>query len=442
MRTIFISLNLVSVLLSTTVWAQTAAPEAGGTNVLQLTPALVNELAEEMRAKNPALLAAGARTNAAGAGVGAVRTWEDPMVRAGGMAAREDFRASDGDLIYGVEQRLPLFGKPALARKLATAGLVTQTATADYQFQILKKELAKAAFRTALADEVISLGVQDLGWLQTVSQTVERKYSAGQASLVELSLVENDRARRASQLETDRNQLAHERVSLNRLLSRELHSPWPVLALPPLAGPIGYNEKLVNFALKYEPRIKVLRQEISQAEAAVEVTKRQRAPDVSVGLEGRNYSGNGSFRQGALVFTMNLPWLNGGKYRSEIKRDEAKVQAAEFDLKDYELSVREELHHLTVKIDAARRQALLYRDEIIPRSETALESARIGWENGRGTFRDLLDARRMLIDGRLMQSRALAEQYELLSELVLCCGLGDLEALQMIGALPEEKDSK
>ena len=42
----------------------------------------------------------------------------------------------------------------------------------------------------------------------------------------------------------------------------------------------------------------------------------------------------------------------------------------------------------------------------------------------------------MLLEGRLMYARAVSEQYQMLSELVLCCGIGDLEALQMIGAAP------
>jgi hypothetical protein len=33
-----------------------------------------------------------------------------------------------------------------------------------------------------------------------------------------------------------------------------------------------------------------------------------------------------------------------------------------------------------------------------------------------------------------MYARAVAEQYQMMSDLVLCCGLGDFEALQMIGA--------
>ena len=107
----------------------------------------MNQLAEEMRTNHPALLAADSRTNAAAAGLAAVRTWEDPMIQVGGMAAEETMRAEDGDILYGVEQKLPLFGKPAAARRVARAELGVEMANADYQFQILKSELAKVAFR-------------------------------------------------------------------------------------------------------------------------------------------------------------------------------------------------------------------------------------------------------------------------------------------------------
>ena len=407
------------------------------TNVIQLTPAYINQLAEEMRGRHPALQAAWARTNAAAAGVRAVRTWDDPMVQLGGMAAREPMRADEGDIMYGVEQKLPLFSKPKFARSVARAELWTEMANADYQFQVLRRELAKAAFRTALADEVVVIGQQDLAWLETMTRTMEGKYRAGEATLVETLLLQNERSKRATQLETDRDRLTHERVSLNRMLNRDLLSPWPTLELPSLAGPVVYGSRLSEFALKYEPWIEMLRRQIKQAEATVALTRRQRLPDVNAGLEARNYSGDGSFRQGVLLFSMPIPWVNSGKYREDVNRDEAKLRAVESDLLDYELSVREEVHQLTVKIDAARREAVLYRDQIIPRSQTALDSARSGWEANRGTFRDVLDARRMLLDGRLMRARAVAEQYQMLSELVLCCGLGDMEALQMIGAQPE-----
>ena len=47
----------------------------------------------------------------------------------------------------------------------------------------------------------------------------------------------------------------------------------------------------------------------------------------------------------------------------------------------------------------------------------------------------------MWLEGRSMYARAVAEQYEMLSELVLCCGLGQLESLNMIDALPNQTNT-
>jgi outer membrane protein TolC len=175
-----------------------------------------------------------------------------------------------------------------------------------------------------------------------------------------------------------------------------------------------------------------MQRQVAKAEAGVQQARRDRYPDVSVELEGRNYTGNGEFRQGMALMSINLPWFNSGKYRERIRKESAMKDMAEQELADYRLELRAEVHGLTLKIEAARREALLYRDEIVPRTETALASARSAWESGSGMFRDLLESRRMLLEARTMQTRATREQYIELADLVLCCGLGDMEALFML----------
>ena len=403
-------------------------------DTVTVTPEYVNQLAEQMRTNHPAIKAAWARTNAAAANAASIRTWEDPMVDLGGLAAEESMRADDGDIIYGIEQKLPIFGKPKAERQMARAELATEMAGAEYRTQVLRSELAKAVFRAALADVVVDLGREDLRWLDAMVQTMDSRYRSGQSTLVETLQVQNERARRAATLENDIAQLSNDHVVLNRFLNRDLNAPWPKLQLPELAAPIVFNQKLVEYALRYEPLSAVKRREIQQAEAGVELAKRKSRPDLSAGVEARNYSADGDFRQAMIVLRMSLPWANNSKYRQDIKREEARKQAVEMELMDYGQDLRQEVHSLTVKIASARREALLYANEIMPRSESALASARAGWESGRNMFRDLLEARRMLVEARLMHAKAIAEQYEMLSELVLCCGLGDLEALQMLAA--------
>jgi outer membrane protein TolC len=87
------------------------------------------------------------------------------------------------------------------------------------------------------------------------------------------------------------------------------------------------------------------------------------------------------------------------------------------------------LHHLSVEIEASRREALLYSGEIRARATQALTSRLADWETGHGMFRDVLDARRMLLDSELMSARAVAEENEMWGELLLWSGLENAEAL-------------
>lgn len=408
------------------------------TNALTVTPALINQFADEMRTNHPALSAARFRWDAARANVAAVRTWEDPKIRAGAMFADVMMRADEGDIVYGLEQALPLWGKPRLERQMAKAEAAKEEASAEYQFQVLRRNLAKALFSTALAEHTIQVGIEDLAWLDSMVASLEQRYRVGEVAQVWLLRVQNDRAKRLEQLRTDRLKLENEHVTVNRLLNRKLLEPVSALRLPEPAGPVVFSDQLLSLAHQGEPRLKVIQKEILTAQATVASIKRKQWPDVMVGVENRSFSGNGDWRQTELMVGLNLPLWNRGKYRSEAAREQARLAAVEQERNDYELDLHQEIHTLTVRIDAARREAMLYSNEIVPRSEQAVASAQAAWATGRGMFLDLLEARRMLLEARFMYVRAVAEQYQMLSELALCCGLGDLDALQHIGALPAE----
>jgi len=126
-----------------------------------------------------------------------------------------------------------------------------------------------------------------------------------------------------------------------------------------------------------------------------------------------------------VTVNFTLPWLNARRYDSDFQRDRASVRASERDAADYLLTIREEIHHLTVELDTARRQVLLYRDELIPLTEQTLASANTAWANSLGLFQDVLDARRMLVEHRLMLEQALAGQARQLAELSLLTGRTD-----------------
>jgi outer membrane protein TolC len=148
-------------------------------------------------------------------------------------------------------------------------------------------------------------------------------------------------------------------------------------------------------------------------------------------VEARQWAGDGQFKEGSVVAKVTIPFVNRNKYSAAYAREKDRAEAAELDAREYEAQNRDEILRLGIRIENARRQAVLYRDQIIPRGEQTLSSAESNWQGGRSFFHDVLEARRLLLDARNEYAKAVAEQYIALSELVLCCGLTDFEALEV-----------
>jgi outer membrane protein TolC len=360
------------------------------------------------------------------------------MLRFGVMGADTEFRADDGDLLLGVEQKLPLFGKPQAARKVARTELSAQWAETDYRVQQLRREIIAQLVKLSLAQRLAELSRLDLTWLDTMVTTMEEKYRNGMASQFELLQIQNERARRTTALRTQENNADYESVALNRVISRPLSNAWPKVVLPPAAEPLPPTPELLEHAIANAPKLRVMHRMAAVADAMAEATKKERLPGFAVGAETRNYSRDAEFRQSMFTLSFNIPWGNRDKYRSDYLRDKAKAEAVKLDVASEELALRDEISRLAVQIDAARREALLYQSDVIPRSEQALASAHSTWLANRGMFRDVLDARRMLIEAQTMQARAVTEQHSMLAELVLHCGLSHVETLEPARPAPAE----
>ena len=403
-----------------------AAPP-GGAQPVPITGALIEQLVREAGTNNPALLAAAERIQAARHQVAGVRTWEDPMFTLGyAVTSSRGFKMSEeGDLAYGLEQKLPLWGKPRSARQVAEAELAVAGANADFKRRQIRGLIARTIYPLALSERVAAILREDLEWSETMVDLTLQRYRLGTVLQSDWLRMQNEQAKRTDQLRTEILQRDQDGAALNRLLRREIRSPWPSLRLPDVAPPVAYTSELVAQALQNDARVAVLRSEIAQANAQAELVRRQRYPDVSVGIEGRQYSGDAGFREGFFTVKLNLPWGNAEKYRADHRREQSRVKVAALELADHELTLREELHHLVQRIDTARRQAVLYRDQIIPRAEQAITAAYAAWETQRGMINDLLDLRRQVLEGRLLFARAVTEQHQLISELSYYYGVGD-----------------
>jgi outer membrane protein TolC len=407
-----------------------AGPDPQAERIL-ITPAYVDQLLEEARAHNPGLRASGARAESASAAVGSVRTWEDPVASIGlwGSTPRGMPASSEGNILYGIDQKLPLYGRPALARKVADLDASRERLEADSDSLRMRRDLETALDDLALAEREAEVSRGEVAWVDETLSDVDHLYRAGKASQVDWLTVQTERAVAGDQLRTRERAREHSALALNRLLNRDLHAPWPPVTIPELEPALFYTEKLVDAALAAEPDLRVLRQESASAEAAAEVTRRGRLPDVSVGVQARQYTGDGGFREGTLMVSFSVPWLNRGRYDSDLRRDRIRKEASDLAASDHSLSVREELHHHIVELDMDRRQALLDRDQLLPLAEQTLASAREAWVRGIGPFRDVIDAERSLLEDRLELARSISAQNSMIADIKLLTGTRDIADL-------------
>ncbi len=266
----------------------------------------------------------------------------------------------------------------------------------------INKQLVKVSF----AQRALELGRLDAASLEAVVTTSEDKYRNGLATQVEVLQSQSERARQLNRLRSDESFLAADEAALNRFLNRNITSSWPRLILPPLITNLPPVALMIEHATTMAPQLDTMRATIRQAESAERLARKQRLPEVSVGLEGRQFADTGEFREGTLLFGLSLPWGNRSRYAADIKREQRNREAAQLDIADMQLTLRDDVTRLAIQIENAGREAALYRNDIIPRTEQALSGARANWLNNRGMLRDVLEARRLLLEAQVNEARA------------------------------------
>lgn len=420
-------------LLGTALFLLTSRPDlqAGNPAPESLNPATLQRWVSTMATNHPSLKAAAARSLAARLNAEGARRVADPQIQfAGTIYSPKGMEAAQqGNLLYGVEQPLPLLGKEQAGRTTALRAAEVEEVRADTRFQELQRDLTLALFEAALARRAVELAETDQTWMTDLIRSLEAQLASGSVSQVAVLRAQTELARRRFEVENLRSQEAEALAGVNRRLGQDPASPLPGFDLPPPAPPIEINESLMSRALETAPRRRILEAERKEAGAVVEVTRRSVRPDIALGVQGMQYTGDGDFRSGTFGVLVNLPLWNRSNYRKDLARDRQRLKSVEEEQIDAALAVREEIRRLGLQIATARRGTELYTRDILPKAEDARQTALAQWAAGTGNIRDVMESHRVLLEARAQLARATADQWTLLADLTFLCGLPGLEVL-------------
>jgi cobalt-zinc-cadmium efflux system outer membrane protein len=376
------------------------------------TPFFIQRLVSEAVAKHPKVGAAEARTQAAASAVRGVRLWQDPQVGFGLMAANNMNRQVNGDILASIDQPLPRLNLYKAEKRRANAEEKAQQATQRQTANELGLSVAQATLELTLADEVIRLQAENLTWLQTIVKTAAERAKNPEGSATETLRLESELAVRAQTLASARRQRTQFATTLNLLLVRPPDTPWAALTLPGQAAEL-YNAISFKVRLEHDnPQLDAMRHQVEGAQAEADAARARRKPVFSVGTQFFTYS-RGTINDSMLVlgFKMTLPWFNSRVYKADIARAENLRDASQRDL---DAGKRELYTQLTALITEARNQQQLaeaYASEVVPKSEQAVATLQNAWVSSKATLLEVLDARRLLLDARQEQKRALAARH-------------------------------
>jgi cobalt-zinc-cadmium efflux system outer membrane protein len=153
--------------------------------------------------------------------------------------------------------------------------------------------------------------------------------------------------------------------------------------------------------------------------AQTEVERAARIPDVTISVGTQKDDAIGT-RQGVVGLSVPLPLFNRnqGRLGAALRR----TDKAQEEVAGAESAAAAELANAWTRYDVARTQASLLRLEVLPGAGSAYELTLKGFEYGKFSILDVLDAQRTLVQSRSRHANALLEAWRAYADIERLAG--------------------
>ncbi len=377
--------------------------------------------------RNAALRAAFANWRAAVEQAPQAASLPDPRVTFAHFIEPIETRTGPQQNRVGISQALPWPGKLDARAESAARRAEALWFDVETQRRTLRRQVSHAFFEYARLARDIGLVSDGQSLLRQLEPVVQRRVQTGapQAELLQLQV-------EIGKIEDQLKGLQHYRPALSARLQALLHEsqtdvlPWPDLDVP--EAPAAPDEPTLRERLASNPELTALQERVAAAVAQVDAAELETIPDLTVGVdwfdtgESRtpNVPGSGT-DPWSLTFGMNIP-LYRGRYDAMIAEAEHAQEAANQSYHARADQLHADFRMALYRLDDAARQIVLYRDELLPRAQQALELTSTAYGGGAATLLDVIDRERALIAFQESFWRAAAEWGKARADLEALCG--------------------
>jgi outer membrane protein TolC len=377
---------------------------------------------------NPGLEAAFNRWKAALDRVPQVKALPDPRFNYKFFIEEVETRVGPQQQSFGISQLFPWFGKLDLRGDVV--GQAANAGRQRYEAAKLKLffEVKDAYYEYYYLAKSIAITKENVRLIKHLESVAQSRYKASAGThpdviraQVEMGKLE-DRYR--TLLDLQQPIVARLNSALNRPVESEIPSPTEIeFDEVDIA-----EEELLAKLITENPELKALDFEITRNKKSIELAKKDYYPDFTFGLSlidtddspAGNPSDNGKDPVIASV-SINIPlWRE--KYAAGVREARSRYFAARGELTEKSNSLSSQLKMALYLFRDAKRKIDLYRDALLPKAKESLKVTESDFRAGTGSFTDLIDAQRILLEFALSYERALANRSQSLAKLEMLVG--------------------
>jgi cobalt-zinc-cadmium efflux system outer membrane protein len=312
-------------------------------------------------------------------------------------------------------QLIELGGKRSARINAASIG--QELADKNYESKRLEliARVANVFTKVLAGQEQLRLVEQSIQLAQKVVDSATKRVEAGKAPPIEETKAKVAFSTTGIELEQTRRDLVTARKQLSLLWGNP--SPQFKKVLGDLESHIVIPSfEVLEQRIRENPIVLHSIKNIEQHKALLEIEKLRRIPDITVGAGVRQYTQGNPYETTALVnVSIPIPLfdLNQGNLQAANQRvGKAIDQQAATDLQ-----LRSELTTAYEALSAAQNEIKVLHDEVLPGASSSFDIANKGYDLGRFSFLEMLDAQRTLFQNQVLYIRALANYHRLINEI-------------------------
>lgn len=390
-------------------WTALSAEEGGLT---------LDKAVETAVARNPEVLAAQARLEAARGRTLQLRSRPEPAVTASVEGIPIPGLKKDGDeteIHLGLEQAFEYPGKRSLRTEIGRRDEEIAAAELDRVRLLVGAAVKRAYWSAVFARNAAEALERSSSRLDALIDDLQAKYRSGSSAYADLLRARAEKARLRNQILDQAREKRTAELALSELLGRQADEPLVLVTALPYVPLLADAATLVERARAALPSFRIAALRTAQADSAVKLAGLANRPDFLAGVLLPSVRPNAW----GVSFGMTLPFLRPGRARGRLQEATAEAEAGRWAAAALDRRVRTAVESAYAAAKSAEEQVLVYEQSLLKELEDELAIEIEYFRYGKTEAYALLDLHRTYV---------LAQVEHLRSLYLYNLALADLEA--------------